>query len=204
MTIAEMVGMIRSTVKGNAMLSIECETEPNMRKTDNPFHGNVVKRQKLNGMIGFDYEGGVNRLAAKEGKEAREAQPRKWGFLTADRLFVCKFNDGNPTHIRMRVMQSIDPRYFSTVDGTEVAKVDLLPFMPVKKKSSTQADLEGEVIERDITLENVKVLHFNGETYRITPETMPTIAPESETPAMPAPAVPAVPAVPAGWDKIEA
>lgn len=192
-SIREMVKMLK-TVKGNAMLSVDIETEPTMRKTDNPFHGNVVKRQQLNGMIGFDYEGGVNRLAAKEGKEAREAQPRKWGFLSADRLFICKFDDGNPTHLRMRVMKSIDPRYF-LADGTEVAKADLAPFLPVKKKSSTQADLDGEVIERDITLENVRCLHFNGEIYNIVAEPMPTIAPETE-------AVPA--AVPAGWDKVDA
>ena len=182
-----MVQFLKDNVRGTAVLSVDIETVPEMRKTGNPFVGNVIKSQRLNGLVGFDYDAGVNRIAEREGKEYREAKPRKWGFLSSDRIFVCYKNDDIATHLRMKVQKSIDPRYFRIDNGDEISKETLKPFLPVKAKSSTQADLTGEVIERDITLENVKVLHFRGDVYTILSDVQTAIIqPETEPAAEPA------------------
>ena len=178
-SLAALVSMLAAEVRGTSVLSAEIETEPDMRKTGNPYVGNVVKKQKLNGLVGFDYEAGVNRLAAKEGAEQRDAKPRAWGTLSADRIFVCKLNDGVPTHLRMKVEKSIDPRFFDRSTGAEIARETLAPFLPAKRKSSTQADLQGEVVERDVTLENVKVVFFRGNEYVIGADAL-AIAAEAE------------------------
>lgn len=176
-----LVQFLKDNIKGTAILSVDIETTPRMNKTGNPFAGNVVKSQRLNGMVGFDYGKGVNRLAAKEGKEARETKDRAWGFLSDDRIFVNYENNGIATHLRMKVEKSIDPRYFRLDNGDEIPVAELKPFFPPKKKSSTQADLDGEVRECDVTLANVKTLHFRGEVYTILPDVqVASIQPETE------------------------
>ena len=159
------VKAISSLVKGTTMVTVSCETEPKMNKTGNPFFGLIVKKQAMNGVVGFDYEAAVNRLAEKEGAEAREAKPRVWGVLTADRIFV--EHKGN-YYLRMKVQSSCGegPKYYSKETGEEISKDLLKPWMPERKKSSTQSDLTGEVVERDIALSNVRELKIKGLTLK--------------------------------------
>jgi hypothetical protein len=152
------VATVRATVKGTTPVSIESVTVPKMRKTGNPFNGKeVLKHATMFGLMGFDYENSVNSLARKEGKEEREAKPRAWGKLTSDRLFV---EHKGQHYLRMKVQGTKNIRY--TVDGVETPKSELEAWLPKPRKSSTQADLVGEVVERDIKLENVKAMRFKG------------------------------------------
>ena len=158
------VNLVRSTVKGTTIVSFDSVTEPKMRKTNNPFFGNVLKASKVNGMMGFDYEKAVNRVAEKEGAEAREAKPRAWGKVTEDKLFV---EHKGASYLRVMVRSTGKPVYFFKDSGEEITGSvleEVKSFMPVSKKSSTQADLEGEVIERTYKIENVKELRFKGMT----------------------------------------
>ena len=176
---------IRDNVKGSAMVSIITRTEPDMRKTGNPYAGNVWKTQTLNGNVGFDYENAVNAHARKEGLyDQRQAKPRKWGTLTADRLFVCGKNDGIETHLQMSVRNSKDITYTRKDTGEVVDVETLRPFMSAKSTSITQMGIENEVIVRDITLSNILELRAFGNVYTIAPE-LPVIAPESEKTAAP-------------------
>ena len=95
-TTTQMIAMLNETVKGTMFLTALTETEPAMRKTGNMYYGKTFKRQNMNGQVGFDYNGGVNRLAAKEGKEARETHPRTWGKLSANRIFIENDNGETP------------------------------------------------------------------------------------------------------------
>lgn len=158
---SEFITFAQSTVKGNTFITVESNTDARLRKTGCPYVG-VRKLAAMNGQIGFDYGDNVNALAAKEGKAERESKPRAWGELTPDRLFVCKDKGGPVTHLRMRVHKCLSRRFIDAA-GNEVAPDAVAPFLPAKNKSSTQADLDGEVIERDILLENVKVVRMNGQ-----------------------------------------
>jgi len=193
-TQSEMVELIRDSVKGTTFVSIDISTDPRMNKggtrgnARNPYVGKVRKLNTLTGMIGFDYQSSVNRLASKEDKEDRQAKSRSWGTLTSDRLFVK--HDGGIHSIQMKVESSGDPRFIITETGETIAKPALEPWLPKKRKSSTQSDLEGEVVVRDVKIENVKSMRFKGETYTIVGAGK---AIEYETISVPAQSVPTVP-----------
>lgn len=178
----ELVNMLTNEVRGTSIVTILSETEPEMRKTGNPFADKgIVKVQFLNGLIGYDYENAINKLAGKEGKAEREAKPRKWGVLTEDRIFVT--HKGN-WYLRMKVEKSTGKRYIDS-EGNEISVTLLKPFLVVKSRSSSQSDLEGEVIERDIKISHIKTIAFKGETYAILPSA--TIEIKAETVPIPAP-----------------
>lgn len=134
-----------------------------IRKTGNPYDvENIVKEVAVNGCVGGDYGAGVNRLAAKEGKPQREAKARKWGILQADRKVV---EHKGKYYVQMLVRSSTDPVYRQ---GKDVIPTEALkPFIPEKGKSSTQEDLDGEVICRDIALENILMVRYKGEDYLV-------------------------------------
>jgi hypothetical protein len=154
-----------------AILTTETESKSFMNKgrgaNANPHFGKVVKRSFLNVCIGFDYGNGVNRLAVKEGKEERETQERSWGTISEDRIFIDHHEPAS--HLRTRVMGTMQAPIFVNVEtGEEVEKSELEPWLKASKKSSTQADLEGEVVERDYKLESIRTIKTNGETLDFT------------------------------------
>jgi hypothetical protein len=157
---------IQALVSGASFVTASTVTETSLLRKDqvtkepNPYaKGQIVTMQRLNGSIGFDYEKCVNRLAGKEGQEAREAKPRNWGVLTEDRLFV---EHKGEYYLRLKVEKSLDKIYVDSETGEEIALEKIKRFMSVKKKSSTQSDLEGEVIERDVKFCNIKELKIRG------------------------------------------
>ena len=161
-TAKQFVAMIQEQVKGTSMVTVDQITVPDMRKTGNPYL-TVKKHATVNGVIGFDYDKGINRLADKEGKEDREAKPRRWGQLTPDRLFVT--NKGN-FYLQMKCESAKNVRYVMP-NGTEIPVEQIKPFLTEKSKSSSQADLEGEVVVRDVNVNNIVAIRFKGNEYRL-------------------------------------
>jgi len=158
------VNLVRNTVKGTTFVSFKSVTVPKMRKTNNPFFGLVEKHSQIHAQIGFDYNNAVNNLATKEGKMDREAKPRKWGTVTEDKLFV---EHKGTFYLRARVLSTKSPVYINKETGEPFSEKELeeiKTFLPKSRKSSTQSDLEGEVIERDYKVESLKELKFKGVT----------------------------------------
>jgi hypothetical protein len=56
---------------------------------------------------------------------------------------------------------------FFAPDGTEIPADEIRQFIPEKTKSSTQADLEGEVIARDYGMDNITKIKAFGEVWCI-------------------------------------
>lgn len=132
-----------------------------MRKTGNPYSGKgLVKECSINGCVGFDYAAAVNRLAAKEGKPERASKPRAWGILRADRKFV---DHKGEVYLQIMARSATTPVYRIGRDVIDAENVK--PFLYEKGKSSTQSDLDGEVICRDIKLENILAIRLNGIHY---------------------------------------
>lgn len=168
-THSEAVNIINRNVKGTTMITVDMDSpmDSKMKKTGNPYlNQGLIKKVTLNGLIGFDYAGNVNRLASKEGKDEREAKPRKWGVLTENRLFV---THKEQYYLQMRVEHSTDPVYM-LADGSTIPTECVKPFLPTKSKSSTQADLNGEIIVRDIKMENITGMRFKHGDYTLIPE----------------------------------
>lgn len=163
-TTEQAIEMIRNNVRGTMMLSITALTEPKMRKTGNPFDGNVFKVCDMTGAVGFDYEKSVNRQDVREGGDGtREAKPRAWGVLTEDRLFV---QHNGKTYLQMKVESATDPIYL-TKSGNEISVEALKPFMPTRSGSSTQDGIKKEVVVRDISFDNITAMRFMGTEYAI-------------------------------------
>lgn len=172
MTNQKFVEFVRSSVKGTTTVTVALHSpmDKKMRKTNNPFLGKGVYHATLqNGIIGYSYSAGVNRLAEKEGKEVRETKRHSWGDLDDQRLFRTNRNNGE-MHLSMKV-QSYPKQdgefkigYFFG-DGKELTAdevKEIQSFVPVKKKSSTQADLTGEVRARDMKLDNTQYVKLLG------------------------------------------
>lgn len=134
-----------------------------LRKTGNPYDvNNIVKEVAVNGCVGGDYAAGINRLASKEGKPARESKGRKWGTLSPCRKVV---EYKGRQYVQMLVRSSTKPVYRS---GKDIIPTELLePFIPSKRKSSTQQDLDGEVVCRDIAVDNILMIRYGGEDYLV-------------------------------------
>lgn len=166
-TTEEATNIIQRNVKGTMAISIDAVTVPTLLKTGNPFNDNILKHCTMSGLIGFDYENSVNNQDKREGGEGnRVAQPRKWGVLSDDRLFV--LHKGK-TYLQMKVQSSSLPVY-TDLQGNEIPYESVKPFVPVKKASSTQEGIEKEVIVRDVNMENVKSMRFIGQDYVIISE----------------------------------
>ena len=167
----EIVEVIRGNVKGTSMVTVELDSpmdgKGKMRTTGNPFAGmGVVKRETLNGTIGYIYANAVNRIADKEDKEQREAKPHPWGDMDAKHLF--RVNRKSGKHYLSMQVKNVNVHGFFAPDGTMINEDEIRTFIPEKEKSSTQADLNGEVIARDYGIDNITCIKAFGDEYRIT------------------------------------
>lgn len=174
LTIPQVVAMLQQNVKGTQAVTVDLDSDMDgkgkMRLTGNPFKGQgIVKRMTLNGMIGYIYANAVNRIADKEGKEEREVKPHAWGDMDAKHLFRIHRKTGEP-YLSMMVRKT-DVHGFFRPDGSQVVSAEIEPFIPEKSVSSTQADLETEVIARDFALRNIKAIRCMGMTIEVISET---------------------------------
>lgn len=166
-----MIEIVRSNVKGTSMVTVDLDSpmdgKGKMRKTGNPFIGKgIVKRETLNGTVGYIYANAVNRIAGKEDKEEREAKRHPWGDMDEKHLFRVHRHTG--AHYLSMQVKSVTVHGFFAPDGTQIPEDQIRPFIPEKKKSSTQADLDGEVIARDYAVSNMTGLRIQGNEYAIS------------------------------------
>jgi len=167
---SQVVEFLRVNVKGAQVVTVDLDSDMDgkgkMRKTGNAFHGlGMVKRQTLNGMIGYIYANSVNRIADKEGKDERNSKPHAWGDMDSEHLFRWHRKTGKP-YLSMKV-ENVTVHGFFLPDGTQIERSKVKPFLPEKRKSSTQADLEGEVIARDYNLDNITAIRMKGVEIRL-------------------------------------
>lgn len=157
--------VVEGLVKGTTAVSVVSETAVRMVKKHretkevNPFIG-AIKRQKKNGLIGFDYQNSVNNQAEREDKEEREAKSRTWGILSESRLFV---HHKGASYLQLKLQSVTDTVYL--LNGVEISEESLKPYLSSSSPSSTQDDLEKQVIVNDIKMENIKAMTMMGETY---------------------------------------
>jgi hypothetical protein len=165
MTVKQVAELIRNNVNGTQMVTVELDSDMDgkgkMRTTNNPNAGRgIVKRETLNGVIGYIYGNSVNRIASKEGKDERQAKPHPWGDMDEKHLFRIHRTNGKP-YLSMKV-ENVKVHGFFDTNGEEIESDQIRPFIPEKKKSSTQADLDGEVIARDYNMDNIKAIRMKG------------------------------------------
>lgn len=141
---------------------INTETEPRMRKTNNPYFGRVRKITRMtNVAIGYNYENVVNARLGREGKEndfqAEKPNGKHWvcfpNILASDK-------DESQLYLRTTMRKNTESKSVYTLDGQVVTDTALLAeiksFIYTSSKPTNQGLNEGnEVIVRDFKLENV-------------------------------------------------
>lgn len=143
-------------IKGTTIVALDIQSEPKMRKTDNPYLG-TTKVTTLSGIIGYDYENAVNNQLMREGKEADfVSQPRAWGVRVGNLI-----EHKGQYYLSVKVQGSSEPIFVR--EGVEIKREVLEPFLYDSKKPHTQEDLDKEVVVRDIKLENIRVIRAFGE-----------------------------------------
>ena len=133
-------------------------------KAPNPFD-KILKKTRVNGFLGYDYEKAVNRQRIREGNEADFiAQPRTWGEVVSPAMSE---KDGK-RYLRVKVQAYLETEYFG-VNGDKMvpiteaaAKVFIRPHTP----SASQA-LEREVDHKEYALSNIDSITMDGEIYEL-------------------------------------
>ena len=152
--------------KGAKIVTLITQTEPKMRKTDNPYIGKVIKVSRVNGMIGWNYSNSVNNQREREGMEADfQAKPRHWGERIEGTPLV--EHKGN-YYIELKVERSLGHSYQFT-DGTPLTDEqveELQGFMPKPRKPQTQ-QTDKTIILRDYRLDTIMQLTMDKVAYQI-------------------------------------
>jgi hypothetical protein len=147
-------------MKGAVICTVNAETTPKMRKTDNPYV-DVVKVSSVNGIINWIYEDAVNKQRSREELEPNfTAFPRKWGNRIKGSPLV--EHNGN-YYLEMKV-QSAQAQYI--LGNEEIAVSELIPYFYDRSKS--RQGVEKEVVLRDYALENIKSIKYAGQLIEIS------------------------------------
>lgn len=155
---------------GNKSLfaSIVAETDPKMRKTNNPLNGRVVKRTTSVVQLGNNYGSAIeNRTEKTTGQRAEfeTEKPKGKSFLEGYENLILK-SDKDETQLYIRTyynMANSDPKVEYLVDGrpaTEEELETIKSFLPKTYASKKQEDAglveEIQIMPRDYKLENIK------------------------------------------------
>lgn len=151
------------TIKGATIVTLNCKTIPEMRKTDNPFWGNVFKFAVVNGLVNWIYENAVNRQRLRENLEPDfQAFPRKWGQRIRGTPFVIHKEE---LYLELKRQNVLEEEYRDR-EGNIISKVDLIGYF--KAEGEGRQGVANKVILRDYKVDNIKSLVWRGEEYKVT------------------------------------
>lgn len=159
--------IIEREKRGACFVSLLTETDPQMRKTNNP-HVGVKKVTEINVTISHRYENCVNNQREREGGERDfEAKPRKWGVHYQGSRAIIEHK--GQFYLSAMPNPSGHPKVRYVKDGAEVAKELLSAFLPASKTEET-ADAQGverAVIHRDYAFSSIRKITMDGQTFDV-------------------------------------
>ncbi len=153
------------TFHGTSFAGLQTLTDARAKKTDNPFPEKIVlKESQLLVNVGFHYSNSLVNQAKRENVSTEfDVQPRKWGERIKGTSLV--EHKGN-YYLEAKVEKVFQTRYMD-IDGNELDKQDVLPFLPKKRESATQDRLEKKIYLRDFKLASIRKFAFDGKLYFI-------------------------------------
>ena len=124
----------------------------------------ILKRSRVNGVLGYNYENSVNNQREREGKDSDfQQEERRWG-VRLDRVWVSHKGE---LYFTVKVERSLEePRYF-TESGVELSRDEVKPYLPKKSKSSRQGT-DKEIIHREYKLSSLRGITMNRQTFEIS------------------------------------
>lgn len=153
---------VNTLTNGTFGIVIETETEPRMRKTDNPYFGRVTKRSRIvNVAIGYDYENVVNNRREREGKAADFVADKPKGKHWVEfPTILASDKNAEQLYLRTTMRANTKPTSVFLLDGKVVEDAatieEIKSFIQSSYKPQNQGLEEGnEVIVRDYKVESV-------------------------------------------------
>lgn len=164
---------VHGLTKGTFGVTITTETEPRMRKTNNPYFGRVKKVTRLtNVALGYGYENVVNARLEREGKsadfEADKPKGKSWELYP---LFLCSDKDETQKYLRTTMRKNTATKSVLTLDGEVVTDADTIAHIKSFIQSSakpTNQGLEDEnvVIVRDYKVQGIVSIEQGEKMWR--------------------------------------
>jgi hypothetical protein len=157
--------IIENANNGTTPISFEAHTEPRMNKTNNPYFGRVIKVAFVGGLIGTNYEAGVNRQLEREGKEAIfKAKPRRWGVRDEEHRFIIHHKGEQYLSVKPQQLNG-KTYYIDKETGVEIPLAELKPFLPKAAPTATQqaVGIEKEIPERDYKISSLRKIKIAGK-----------------------------------------
>lgn len=144
-------------------ITVVLNTEPKMRKTNNPFVGLARKLAKYSVMINFNYENSVNNQRKREDvAEKFTAQARAWG--EHETKSIISKDDG--LYLQLKHEKTLHESFINTVDNTFINKTEIAPFLQVSKPNPNQG-VEKVVRVMSPKFTNIVEVAMNGERFRV-------------------------------------
>lgn len=141
--------------------------EPDARtgeKIQNPYD-KILKRTRVNGFIGYDYEAAVNRQRVRDGNtEVFEAQERSHG----ERIAPALAETNGVRKMVVKVQSYLAVEYFG-VNGVvmkPITETEAKVFIREKTHSKSQ-DLDREVDHKEYNTVNIETANLLGESYEV-------------------------------------
>jgi len=140
-------------------------TEPDMRKTGNPFYGNIVKVSEVTGHIGGSYENSLNNQLERESKDRTfEAKPAIWfKYLEGNRVVgTNKFKPMEKLYFAVKVESCTSSIYVDKATGIIVDKDLVAPFLTAKTAPATQECVDKKVVWRTVGVGSIQSMRVAG------------------------------------------
>lgn len=143
--------ILASENRGARIMTIVAET-PVRLKAGHPFHGDVVKAAKVNGIANFDYA----RAVEKRTGQAYQPRGEAW-YVSLKKdgkpIPLVQNRQGDRKYLRIMVLHS-DFRYFC--QGRELRREEVEPWLPAKQPDANPTRMAC------YALEHIKTLILNG------------------------------------------
>ena len=165
-TKAAFIKKLRNWNFGAQPVSLQYETEPKLTPEGKLKFGSVIKLANVGGMVGYNYENSVNNQLEREGKERDFMSQPLWNGAGKRISTALSMHVGKGTfYLTYKAQQTFRALYLDSA-------LNLIPSAIIKQyfPKSDPAKYQGTekaVYHREISIDNVKRLKFQGTTYVI-------------------------------------
>tara|TARA_R100000908_G_C3697287_1_gene109193 strand:- start:57 stop:590 length:534 start_codon:yes stop_codon:yes gene_type:complete len=165
--ILSLIGLqnILQNFKGHSFAGLQSLTDSGARKTGNPFKNKIILKESQTLVnVGFHYSNSLVNQAKRENVSTEfDIKPRKWGT----RLPNCPLVEHKGNYYLEAKVEKVYATRYMDIDGNELSKEDVLPFLSKKKESATQDRLEKKIYLRDFKLASIRKFAFDGKVYLV-------------------------------------
>lgn len=132
---------------------LEAIVVPPMRKTDNPYYGEIEEYMVIEGIIAFNYQNRVNSQRIEEMLPPTfKSAPRAWGVRVRNSPLVYH---NKKFYLEVMCQQLIfrEYRYLGTTLRIDESNIE--PFL-IKPGQTDRQGIDNPIICRDFAIENIK------------------------------------------------